>query len=429
MNLLAFSGRFASLALAIFMVDMSFPELNSDLGTTTADGLRNVANVAADFACNLYRNSPAAAIGVDPLGLGAFNNGLWSRLCDPRPPRPLPPAPPFAGGQCAELYDLTLSVTFGNEDGTPGPTDTRFFPGETGPMKGWVFRRPPGTIVGTEVAFVTGTRELSFGTQAIGEGVPIPVVNSIVPVDGTDTCGNPPDAFPPVVPNPADLSIDVNVDFGGLTIPVTVEFQPVLNLTVNAFIPIISVNVGPVNVQFSPGGVTFAPNFNLDIDVITSPAIDTRPLPPAPIPRLPPGDCPDVDLTPVLERLDDVDEQLDKIEECACEPEKEIRVDTFGPANSRTYTIPEGEILKVSLFAVSVGDRVRGQFGGGGAPDVEYLGWCSFGVSGSGGDRTPVSYANSVFFAPPGATSFSYTLIDDSTASLFVEYEVEVTTP
>lgn len=429
MNLLTFSGRFASVALAVLMVDMTFPELNSDLGTATADGLRNVANVAANFACELYRNSPAAAIGIDPTGLGAFNNGMWSRLCAPRGAPPLPPSPPFAGGQCPELYDLNLSVTFGNADGTPGPTDTRAFTNIPGPLAGWVFRRPPGTVIGTEVAFVYNGGELSFGTQALGEGVPIVSVNSIVPVDGTDTCGNPPPAFPPVVPDPGDLSVDVNVDFGGLTIPVTVEFQPIVNLNINAFIPLISVNVGPINVTFSPGGVTFAPNFDLDINIVTSPAIDTRPSPP--VPRLPPAadDCPDVDLTPVLDRLDDVDDQLDRIEECACEPEKEIRIDTFGPANNLNVTIPEGEILSVVLNAVSVGGRVRGQYGGGAAPDVEYLGWGAFGVGGSGGDRKPIHYLGTRLFAPPGATSFSYTLIDGSTASLAVEYEVVLDTP
>lgn len=429
MDLVRISGSFAAVALAVFMVDMTFAELNADLATNTSDGLRNIANTAANFACALYQNSPASAIGTDPTGLGAFNNALWTRLCGPRDLVPLPPAPPFSGGQCDELYDINLSVTFGEPDGSPGVTDTRQFNGVRGPLRGWRFSRPNPETGGIQVDFLTADQELSFGIQAILPGNPTTSVNSIVPVDGTDTCGNPFPTFPPETAPLVEVETNINVDFGGFEVNVPISFQPIIIPVGIVLAPVISVNVGPINVQFGPGGVTFSPTIAPDIDITLSPGNDPRPLPPSPRPPVTPSECPEVDLGPINDKLDDIKDQLDDIEECACEPEKEIRTLAFEPANSRNVTVPEGEILNARLNAVDVGDRVRGQFGGGGAPNVEYLGWCAFGVSGSGGDRTPVSYLSSVFVAPPGVTSFSYTLIDGSTAGLVVEYEVVLDTP
>lgn len=388
------------------MADMTYPELNSDLGTNTADGLRNVANVAANFACTLYQNSPASAIGVDPTGLGAFNNALWSRLCAPRDKLPLPPTPPFSGGQCNELYDLTLTVVFGNPDGTPGPADTRTFNNVQGPLLGWSFYKPEGTIDGVGVRFLTATTSLDFGTQAIVPGNPSVSVNSIVPVDGTDQCGNPPDAFPPVVPPLAEVEVNLNVDFGGLEIPVTVNFQPIIVPVLAIFRPTIAVNVGPITVQFGPDGVTFAPNFEVNAPITISPGVDPRPLPPSPRPIPSSEEC---DLSPVLDRLDQLDDKYDELLDCErCDKCYEEVVTAYGVLNSNVVNSLVGIPVRVQLENVFKPRNLPVQDGGD-APTVLYAGWFAWRVGSSNLPRQPLHYAANTFLAPEGVTGFSYT--------------------
>ena len=411
------------------MVDFTYDELNSNLGTNTADGLRNIANTARNFACTLYQNSPASVIGTDPTGVGAFSNAFWSRLCAPvdRLP-PAPAVPPFSGGQCNELYNVTASVQFFSGS-TPGPVDTRTFTNLLGPITGWRFVFTPDSTGGsTQVIFTTATQQRSFGIQGTAGGVPQVSVDAIVPVDGTDACGNPFPTYPYDPPALVDVENNIDVNFGAdVTVNVPVSFQPIIIPVGVQFSPQVDINVGPVRVSFDAGGVTFSPTFAPNVDINLSPRTDPRPNPPTPIPPTSDGDCPDVDLQPVLDRLTDIDEQLDEIQECACGPETELRTVAFGPSGSGTVNIPDGEIKEVSLSAIP-GPRVRSQFGGGGAPNVEFIGWYSFGVNGTPGDRLPISYAQNRFVAPPGYSTFSYTLTGQSTATGVVTYEVELTT-
>jgi hypothetical protein len=100
------------------MPAFSYPELNSNPGTATADGLRNIANTAANAVCSAWRNYARATTGFpDPTGIGAFNNALFSRLCEPRGITAPVPEDEFVGGQCPILYDLT--VAFNSAPGLP----------------------------------------------------------------------------------------------------------------------------------------------------------------------------------------------------------------------------------------------------------------------------------------------------------------------
>lgn len=408
------------------MVDMTYPELNADLGTNTGDGLRNVANTAANFACQLYRDSPASAIGVDPTGVGAFNNALWSKLCSPRNSLPaLPPSVPFNGGQCDFNYDVTLTIV-GGRPNEPFPPETRTLTNVKGPIGGVSYFRVNPNQSSLSVSLNTGQGAIALGQYGYDGFVP-QVTLSVVPSNGQpDNCGNPPPSFPPNEAPLVDVETNINVDFGGLTLNVPVTFQPIISPVFNVFAPIISVNVGPINVQFEPGGVTFSPTFAPDVDITLSPSLDPRQLPPASKPPVKPDECPDVDLQPVIDKLDDLQDTADEIKECACQPDKERRVLVLPEANNRNVSVPAGEIVSARLSAVSVGGRIRGQYGGGSAPDVEFLGWCAFGRNGTGGDRKPVNYLNTYFVAPPEVTSFTYTLQDNSTATLTIEYDVPI---
>lgn len=408
------------------MVDYPWPELNESVGSSVADGTLNIINGARDFACTLYQNSPGAAVGfADPTGIGAFNKGLWDRMCKPIDKVPaLPPSSPFDGGQCPVLYNVTASVT-STVDGTPGPVDTRTFNNLQGPIRG--FRQVADTNPAPPVEYTVfldhAEGSESFGVQGVGSPA-ITQITSIVPVGGgPDNCGDAPIDYPNTDAPPIEFKTNINVDVGGVNVSIPVEFKPTVWVVPVVLAPQINVNAGPLTISFGPAGADVTINPDVDINFsLPNKSDPANQLPPARPPVKTGEDCCDE----LLSRFDDVDEQLDKIEECACGPEMEVVSLTFGAANNRVVTIPDGRFIGARLVAESVGGRVRGQFGGGEAPDVEFLGWCAFGKGGNFGERIPVSYAGSYFVAPDEVKQFSYTLQDDSTATLLVEYETEV---
>ena len=408
------------------MADYSWPELNESVGSSVADGTLNIVNGARDFACTLYQNSPGAAVGfADPTGIGAFNKGLWDRMCKPIDKVPaLPPSSPFTGGQCPILYNVTASVT-STINGAPGATDTRTFTGLQGPIKGFrqvADENPTPPVEYTVYLDYAGGSE-SFGVQGIGSPA-ITSIDSIVPTGGgPDSCGNPPIEYPNTDAPPIEFKTNINVDVGGINVTIPVEFKPTVWVVPVILAPQINVNAGPLTISFGPDGANVTINPDVDINFTLPNKNDpSGQLPPAKPPVTTADDCCDA----IFDRFDDVDTQLDKIEQCACGPETEVLTLTFGAANSRTVTIPSGRFIAARLVADAIGARVRGQYGGGGAPDVEFLGWCSFGKGGNFGERIPVSYAGNYFIAPDAVSQFSYTLQDDSTATLLVEYEAEV---
>lgn len=378
---------------------MSYESLASDLGTNTADGLRNVANTAANFACELYANSPASAVGIDPFGVGAFNNAVWSRLCSPRNKLPaLPAAPPFTGGQCSELYDVTLTVVGGSNAG-PSPADTRTFNNIQGPLLGWEFEPDSNTPSSTLVYFRTAGGRLSFGTQGLDGYSPNVSVDSIVPVDGTDTCGNPPPTYPPDRAPLVEFKTNINVDFGGLTVNVPVEFKPTVWVVPIVFAPQISVDVGPINVTFGKDGVTFAPNFDIDTNISLPPGIDPRPTPPPPRTPTAAEEC---DLDPVNEKLDKLLD-CDRCEKCY------VNIPTdYGNAQSNVVNSLIDKPHRAILTFVSGPDNLPIQSGDN-APDILHSGWFSWRIGTAQVTRQRLDYEKNVFLAPEGVTGFSYT--------------------
>lgn len=408
------------------MVDYPWPELNESVGSSVADGTLNIINGARDFACTLYQNSPGAALTLaDPTGIGAFNKGLWDRMCKPIDKVPaLPPSSPFNGGQCPILYNVTATVVGGSPEDGPAAPDTRTFNNVQGPLRGFEFVPDPADPTGTIVNFLTATGSLTFGLQGLRGYQPSASVDSIVPVGGgPDNCGNAPIDYPPVNPPQVEFNTNINVNLGDVNVSIPVEFKPTVWVVPVILAPQINVNAGPLTISFGPAGADVTINPDVDINFTLPNKSDPGgQLPPAKPPVKTGEDCCDE----LISRFDNVDEQLDRIEECACGPEMEIVSLTFGAANNRVVTIPDGRFVGARLVAVDVGGRVRGQFGGGEAPDVEYLGWCAFGKGGNFGERIPVSYAGSYFVAPDEVKQFSYTLQDGSTATLLVEYETEV---
>lgn len=391
------------------MADMGWPELASDLGTSTADGLRNVANTAGNFVCELYRNNPAAAVGLaDPTGVGAFSNALWSRLCSPRGPMPAPPStPPFAGGQCPKLYDLNATVIGASEDG-PFPPDTRQINGIQGPLTGFyqeVTSDSDGKAIYT-VYFGTASGPISWGVQGIG-AAPSWSINSLVPSDGSpDDCGNTYPWYPDTDAPDNEFEDDKDVDFGGPTITVPVAIIPVILKPEFNFRPQINVRVGPIQVTFDLGGVTFNLYGSQGGDRILPPGKDPRPLPPAPTP---PKIGPGCDITPVIDKLKQLDAKYNPLLDCnRCNDAYNYPITVYDEAEARKVTGIAPVLYSASVDVTHYPVNARSQPGGV-ADDVIYLGWFSWIFGSSHGERLPLHFEHQTFMAPPGASGFSYT--------------------
>lgn len=392
------------------LVDFSYPELNADQGSQTADTLRNVANAAASAVCGLYQAYPRGIIPQfgDPTGVGNFTDGLLNRLCAPRGQVPIAPAVPFAGGQCVCLqYRVNIALT-----GFSMP-DRNFFLFAFGPISAIVNNKAGGTD--NRYGFFSGSAacggrvftaviQSGFdGTAAITSVEP----NSVVP----DNCGSPPVEYPIVNIPPVAFSpnVDINLPGGLVTVPVTI-IPTVIVPTLN-FRPEINVNVGGINVNFNLGGIDLSSDTSGGV-TITLPPGDTRPvLPPAVSPKEPrPQAC---DLT-------DVNRKLDEIKECACGAEKVLRSILYAAAKGRQVSVPPD--TQYAVISSVPTDRVKMQVSEGNVPDVFHVGSASWGVGTITGERIPLNYALVGLEAPENATSFAFSLVYDSLATLQIYY-------
>lgn len=400
----------------------NFDGLNSEQGTNTANGLRNVANAAADLVCDMYQNAPTGVVPSfgDGIGIGAFTQGMLDSLCRPRGKEPPPPARPFEGGQCSGVL-YNVNVTYKSLEFAETTTVIQAM-GPIGPAVETTVDDPPFTRFTVKFSSGGGPISIIQGATKPGFGR----INSVTRADGgTDNCGSPPIAYPTRPPVASDYQRTSPVGFGGPTVNVPVVIIPTLIKPEFNFRPEINVNVGGLTVNITPDGIDvfLPPNPVLPTPIppggdVPSPIIDPRPTPPPAIPpRGQPVQCPELDLTEVLEKLED-------IEECACDGDFTIETIEYGLAKGRTLVLPSGSFyVKVSI---SVTPSVRYQVAEGDAPDVYYAGWYSFGSLGSHGLRSPISFAASGFFVPDGATTFSYSLVFNSTATVTIYRRIPV---
>lgn len=397
------------------MSDLTFPSLNSDQGTETADYLRNAANGAANAVCSLYANYPSGIIPDlgDPTGIGAFTDGLLNNLCRDRGQVPPPAQPPFIGGQCPVLYFLNLTWVQGSFSGSGGGA------GAFGPISNYREVTTPGgksKSVFVDLAVGTPNQQLNFRVAGgLGyDDQPGEVVVNFAPVraDGNpDNCGSPPPIYPVVPVPPSVYSPTYNIKGPGGTVSVPVTIIPTLIQPSVNFRPEINVKVGPINVNFNLGGIDFTLDNSGGV-AITLPSGDSRPTkPPALPPKEPrPKEC----------DLSGINTKLDQIKECACGKKKVLKNISYAAAKGRQVSLPSD--TQYVVINSSPTNGVKYQVSEGNAPDVYHVGSASFGVGATVGERIPLNYANVGLEAPPRATSFAYSLVYGSTATITIYY-------
>jgi len=412
------------------VVRIPYGELGGN-NPTGGNGLANAANAARGAVCSLYRRYPRWLHGPAYSPGALVMRPFFDNLCDPPQQPPLPPSRPFTGGQCAGV-SYRVVVAYKNSPGTSGSpqtlegTDTFF-------LRGPIGRRYVRTASVQELQIthtdLTGAPRATtvIGTsnlQRVLEWVSFVVTRQD---GGADTCGDPPIDYPDDQPPPGDLSFPVTIPVGGdsYTFPLIIPFidlSPEFNLN-----PQINVQVGPFDFTFDLGGVNVGinPEINLPDTIPVGP--DPRPpsgRPPTRPPIAPPGGgcppCPDLDLTPVLQAVADIDADLELVaadvkELLDCDRCDHPTIDDpsllaaqFPPATSGTYAaLVKPRWVRVELTEQPRNARMQV---GEQAADVIYAGWYSIGSGNAEGDRNAIRYENQVMPFPEGTNLFSFTL-------------------
>jgi len=304
------------------VADLSWAEIAEGIGTTTGDTLIDVANIAADFFCDVYSQFPASIVSSPLDNPGArFVDGLARRMCAPRDKLPPDAEPAPEGGQCpGVIYRVGFSIEI---SGTPSTGEVLL----NGPIGGITSREIDGQYIAAIECGITETFApegfyaiLSTGFKpAFEDSYPTAAITSIVREDGfADDCGNGFPNYPPSLPTQPSLGRLVPVPTGGVPVDVNVEVTPIKFEVGVSIKPEFNINVGGIQVNFDITGakITIAPT--LKLPDILPPQLDPRDPPP---PALEPGKEPVAD--PDLKReLDAIKDKLDEIEECACEEDE-----------------------------------------------------------------------------------------------------------
>lgn len=399
----------------------TYAELASDLGTSTADGLRNVANTAANFVCDAYQNYSEATTGFsDPTGIGQFNNALFSRLCSPRSKTPAsPPSVPFTGGQCASsLYKVVITYTSPGIAGGSPQTGTFF--NVPGPIGGYVQKKSGassyayGLGCGTNSSYPQGFLSVVDGSPNNVEPVKITNV-SVTVTSGANNCGDPPASYPysSVTNNAYNSTTTVNVG-AGASITVPIIFAPVL-VKANAYIDAqATVKVGPFNVTFDMGGINVYPNFNFTSDKNQPDNSKYPTLPPTSgnqnTDNSPPGQTiQPCDLTGVNTKLDAIKTELDDVKDCSCPVTSTVSTVSLG-SGVDGYTALPSNCIKVSINVGTTPANSKQQKSNGSEPNVYFCGYYYWGDGTGRTQRIPISFLQSVVYPPAWATAFGWNL-------------------
>ena len=398
----------------------------------------NLARSALNSFCEVYNSYPGWA--ASPAFQGGFVTKAFldnaCRRSQKLPNSPLPPDGFQSGGFCSGLrYEVRITAQGTRDDGQPANGEFGWTLESTGPMA-WQDVSFSSTDIFGKTTWNARARITELGGQQrsiiavlenLRERADLQV--AFRRMDGqTDNCTPIPPTVPTDAPPPEALYRPVPVPSprGGnpIVVPVIIPLKPVIA-------PTLQVQIGEININFNlDNTINFSPTINLPpfpTDRPTEPQPPGNPFPPFPPTRpnpTPPNSgscpdpCPDTDLSPVLR-------VLEEIKDCACDGETRLVTRLLGSGDSGTYPLPTGTYaVRLSLSRIPA--RVKGQSGGGNAPDVAICGWSAFGFGDFFGDRTQISYASNAYPVPVGCDSFSYTVYNGAIATITALIKEEI---
>lgn len=379
------------------------PDYNQ--GEATGDFIKGVANAAADFACGLYQDFPAAV--VSDTSPNSFGRGLMDSLCAPRNKLPPPPAPKPGQGQCqCVFYDVTYT-----QFSPSGPDST------TSTVLGALsFGSEPDPLVEGLTNLLIyhwadcpdgkpGNRaKLLYGIQS-ADGAYYATIDSISRTDGQpDNCTSDGHNWPPgspttIPPERSTSSTVINYN-DGTNITVPLAYVPVdVNFNIN---PKITVNVGGVKVTFDFSGAK--------VDLGNGDSDTTKP-------RDRTNDSSDdfdrieKKLKEIKDRIDSQQSDLDAIKKDSNDslpPDDDPAIE--GSEDAEESESGDRTVDKLEWVCIHLTKLPNREQWGDGAPNIYYAGWLEFRVKDCLLPRQPIHFVDSIFKAPDGATGFAFTL-------------------
>lgn len=376
------------------VADISHKDLLESLGNTAAGFTKNLANQAANFACDLYNRYPWALTFGDT---GNFSKGVWDELCRQRPSG-LPSAPTalYSGGQCdLVLYEVT--ITWNQKDGVVGSHSPGNF---WGPIKSVEFVQHPSNRENNQ-----GFLQELWMTCRGSEGNPRPLERlqiagsytfatsilsvSLRRIDGKpDNCGDLPSDYPKTPVPPGDRLTLVNINIHGGTaynIPLMLQFS---TSKYN-----IQVDAGDISFVFDLVGVTVNSNpVNKTIKNIEYSVID------------------------LAEDVANLAQIVTPFINNSVNFNSSFNVGVFQTTEDSGSSSPADEeqsdnIAYVTLDITRKPVNAKTQEGEL-AQDLLYAGWFQFAAKGYYFPREPIHFSKAIFKAPYGATDYAYTLYE-----------------
>lgn len=427
----------------------SVDDYRKDIASPSPSLKARVVDTAVNAICLIHKNTPVAWLADQIVNDGkiAPEHIMLNDLCSPRNQLPPSPVPEFSGGQCEAAYDVTTTVNSHVVDNgrriDTTSTSVTVCVGKilriekrdlglavsSGEPQGRLvqiiaickssnntinYPAPPGYVA----ALLGGSQPYAYDGYSV----------SFARKDGLpDNCGDPPAKYP-IVPIPPE-SLDRTVSFPitpTLNAPVNVTVNPTVKFSPFILSPVISVNVGGVNVDFSLGGFTLTPTYNSPT-TNNYPTSDPRTSPPPAITIKPPsstGGTP-VDLTEVITRLKDIEAEVIR----CCDRDAPHSPPEARKVLSREYLVSDSgfQSLPFRTFQVTVDllsrpDQEKVQFAKNG-PNVIYAGWFWFAAGNHFSERCPVDTDFKVYSPPDRITdSFAIQLYKGYTAKVVAYY-------
>jgi hypothetical protein len=216
------------------------------------EGLANGAkfNLCVGLQAGTLGASFAEALGIPGPDVASAYPSLFEWACDIPPSQaPAPPAPPFIGGQCPVVYNVTINYSYLNLFNN-NPVNQNATVNGVGPIQSIILQatNAPGSNFLIRVIFSDGTDTIqNFTVGPSGFANAQANIVSIVRADGQpDNCGNPPG--PPIPPFPpggapvtgpisyrdeGDNIINVDGDFVFQAPSININGQVEVDFTVN----------------------------------------------------------------------------------------------------------------------------------------------------------------------------------------------------
>lgn len=377
------------------------PEDLSEAGAGASNLLQGLASTIANNVCSLYQNAPRGFVGSNPVSdaVNAFNSGFWDDFCGRLPEPKLPDAPsiPFTGGQCCGYvyratgtYSRQLVDSQGNPVGAVENGLAYNLILDQGKVSG-VFINSAGTGVDATVVSCSGvsnTRNYFNDGQYRLSNL---TVSLSVFEGGADNCGNPPESYPDVLPQPQNPGTHTYTGNDGIQrdIDFSVDFDPTINGPLVRLPDIPNLCVG-----FGFAGI--------DIDLCTNK----------------PGEGNGGDISDIEDKLDQLRDILDRLEEDSKEnlnkedtddnPPDQTDPENEPPDGGISKCVPNLRFVKVTLTNVPPNANV--EVGRAGFDRIDDAGWLTFTKDGFFFPPQRIEFGGAIFEAPPGVECFTMQL-------------------